>query len=283
MAAIGILISLKCDGKGCIELTIEIFSNQNTQYKEWKKLQRKKYRNKNKLFLIEGIKMIEEAIYWESSLEAILYSEKLFEVNGGKDLYKRISQKGVPIYKLEHILLKELCFTETPQGIIAIVQQPQYLVEDFISEKDSSIIILEELQDPGNLGTIIRTADAAGFDTILLSKGCVDLYNDKVLRSTMGSIFHLSVIQDLSLEQVIPKLIEEHYQVIGASLNTDEYYHQIKYSSKKALIIGNEAHGISKTTAKLCTDLVKIPILGNAESLNAAIAAGILMYKMQGI
>lgn len=283
MAAIGILISLKCDGKGCIELTVEIFSNQNTQYKEWKKLQRKKYRNKNKLFLIEGIKMIEEAIYWESSLEAILYSEKLFEVNGGKDLYKRISQEGVPIYKLEHILLKELCFTETSQGVIAIVRQPQYLVEDFISEKDSSIIILEELQDPGNLGTIIRTADAAGFDAILLSKGCVDLYNDKVLRSTMGSIFHLPVIQDLSLEQVIPKLIEEHYQVIGASLNTNSYYHQIKYSSEKALIIGNEAHGISKTTAKLCTDLVKIPILGNAESLNAAIAAGILMYKMQGI
>lgn len=260
---------------------IEISSHQNPQYKEWKKLQRKKYRNQDKLFLIEGIKMLEEAIKWESPLEAILYSKKLFEVNGGEDLYEKFSHKNIPIYKLDHILLKELCDTENPQGVVAIMQQSQYTIEDIIRKENSSIIILEELQDPGNLGTIIRTADAAGFGGVLLSKGCVDLYNDKVLRSTMGSIFHLPIIQDLSLEKVLPRLIGENYQVIGSSLHTNNYYHQIKYSSKGALIIGNEARGISEATLKFCTGLVKIPILGNAESLNAAIAAGILMYKMQ--
>lgn len=264
-------------------MVMKITSAQNSQYKEWKKLRQKKYRNQRKEYLIEGIKMLEEAVHWENSFKTILYSSKLFEVNGGKNLYQKLIAKDVPLFELEHMLLKELCFTENPQGIMAILKQSSHFLEDIIDKNHSSIVVLENLQDPGNLGTIIRTADAAGFDAILLSEDCVDLYNDKVLRATMGSIFHLPIIEGIRLVKVIPNLIQNGYQVVGSSLYTNRYYHKVEYSMKKALVIGNEAHGISQSVEKLCTDLVKIPIIGNAESLNAAIAAGILMYKMQGI
>lgn len=264
-------------------MEIKILSSQNTHYKEWKKLHLKKYRNISNLFMIEGVKAINEAIIWGSIFNTILYSDKLFNVNGGRELYKNVEQKDILLYELEHSLLKDLSDTENSQGIIGIVEQPKYDINYLLNSKESSIIILEEIQDPGNLGTIIRTADAAGFDGIILSKGCVDVYNEKVIRSTMGSIFHLPIFHDIKLNEIIPKLIDRDYQIVGTDLNTKCFYHELNYSKKKALIIGNEANGITKSTADLCNNLVKIPIKGNAESLNAAIAAGILMYKMQGI
>ncbi len=264
-------------------MEIKITSNQNSHYKEWKKLHLKKYRNISNLFMIEGVKTINEAIIWGSIFNAILYSGKLFNVNGGSELYKNIEQKDILLYELEHSLLRDLSDTENSQGIIGIIEHPKHNINYLLESKESSIIILEEIQDPGNLGTIIRTADAAGLDGIILSKGCVDVYNEKVIRSTMGSIFHLPIIRDITLNEVIPKLIEKDYQIIGTDLNTKCFYHELKYLKKKALIIGNESNGISKSTSDLCSALVKIPIKGNAESLNAAIAAGILMYRMQGI
>ncbi|RBP46645.1 TrmH family RNA methyltransferase [Garciella nitratireducens] len=261
----------------------KIISVQNFQYKEWKKLHQKKYRNQKRKYFIEGIKMLEEAIKWNNSFEAILYSSKLFDVNGGKELYQKLLKIDIPIFELKHTLFKELCFTENSQGIMAVLKQPSYFLKDVLDEDFSSIIVLENIQDPGNLGTIIRTADAAGFNAVFLSKGCVDLYNDKTLRATMGSFFHLPIVQGVELERFICDLIEKEYQVVGSSLHTDYYYHKVEYSKKKALIIGNESHGISQAVEKLCTNLVKVPILGHAESLNAAIAAGILMYKMQGV
>lgn len=260
-----------------------ITSSQNPQYKEWKKLNIRKYRDEKQLFIIEGVKMIDEAIGCKSLIEKFIYNEKLFTVNGGAQLYKRVIDLNIPIIQLEYNLMKELSNTKNPQGIIAILKQEKYDISNIIKKQKSSIIILEEIQDPGNLGTIIRTADAAAFDAVILSKGCVDLYNEKVIRSTMGSIFHLPIIQDINIKETIFKLKENKYQIVGTDLNTECFYHALSYSDKKVLIIGNEAKGIKKSTADLCHNLVKLPIKGHAESLNAAIAAGILMYKMQGI
>ncbi len=257
--------------------------SQSRQYKEWKKLNTKKYRNRTQRFLIEGVKMIDEAITWGGKIESILYSKKLFEVNGGENLYRKVLEKGLYLIELDHHLLKGICNTQNPQGIVGIIEQMDYSLEDIIKNDVGTIILLNELQDPGNLGTIVRTADAAGVDGVVLSKGCVDLYNDKVLRATMGSIFHLPIIYNVEMEECILRLKREGYQVIGTGLNTDLYYQDIEYLPRKALVIGNEAHGLSNEMIHLCTDIVKIPIVGHAESLNAAIAAGILMYKLQGL
>lgn len=259
-----------------------ISSFQNLRYKEWNKLKSRKHRDAKQLFFIEGVKMIEEAIYWGRTIEKFIYSEKLLTINGGTQIYEKISRLNKPIFKLENDLMERLSSTKNPQGILAILKQESKDINDII-KKYSSIIILEELQDPGNVGTIIRTADAAGFETIILSEGCVDLYNEKLIRATMGSIFHIPIVRDANINQELIKFKENKYQIIGSALNTNYLYDDLNYSEKKVLVIGNEAKGISESTADLCHHLVKIPIKGHAESLNAAIAAGILMYKMQGI
>lgn len=261
----------------------KISSNQNPQYKEWKKLHLRKYRDSSKLFLIEGIKSLYEAIVWKSKFQAILYSNKLFSSNGGMELLEHITNHGLPLYELDNKLLLELSDLENSQGIIGIVEQPDYNIENLIVYEKSSIIILDGIQDPGNMGTIIRTADAAGIDGVLLGKGCVDIYNLKVIRSTMGSIFHLPIIQELNINDTIIKLIKNGFQIIGTDLNSNCYYNELTYSKKKAVIVGSESNGISEPILNLCSDLVKIPIKGHAQSLNAAVAAGILMYKMVGI
>ncbi|MCR1897762.1 RNA methyltransferase [Irregularibacter muris] len=264
-------------------MPVKITSNRNLQYKEWKKLHQRKHRDHKKMFLLEGIKLIREAIEWGETVEAVLFTEKLFEVNGGEDLYNQLLGKNILMYELNNSLMEELSQLQNSQGIMAIMQKRNYSLEEIVSKKSNSMIILEEIQDPGNLGTIIRTADAAGFDGIILSEGCVDIYNEKVLRATMGSVFHIPIIVDAKLGQVIPELIIQEYQVIGTHLKSKTFYHEISFTNKRALIIGNEGHGMSDAIASLCTDLVKIPIKGKAESLNAAIAAGILMYKVQGL
>ena len=227
-------------------MVIKITSNKNSQYKEWRKLHLRKYRNNSKLFIIEGIKSLKEAIAWKNDFHAIVYSNKIHTVNGGKEIFKYISQIDVPLYELDNELLSKLSDLENSQGIIGILKQPSYKINNLINNKKVSIIILEGIQDPGNLGTIIRTADAAGIDGVILGKGCVDIYNSKVIRSTMGSIFHLPIIQELNLEDILVKLKERGFQIIGTDLNSHCFHNELTYSKKKGLIIGNESNGISK-------------------------------------
>lgn len=259
----------------------KITSNNNENIKEWKKLHSKKNRKSSKFFLVEGIKIIEDALDWGITLEAFIYNDKLLSIKEGNELYNKVKKKNIPIFQLSSRIFKELSNTMNSQGVIGLVQQLRYKTEDIFINQYETLIILDAIQDPGNLGTIIRTADAAGFDGVIMGKGCVDLYNDKVLRSTMGSIFHLPILQDVPLNFLLKDLQRKEYQIIGTHLSSKIFYNRVNYKKKKALIIGNEARGISKEIEVLCTELVKIPIKGYAESLNAAIAAGILMYEMQ--
>nr|WP_330365837.1 RNA methyltransferase [Clostridioides difficile] len=141
-------------------------------------------------------------------------------------------------------------------------------------------MILDRIQDPGNMGTIIRTADSAGVDAIIALKGCVDIYNPKVIRSTMGSIFDMNVI-DASQDETVDMLKSLDFNIVSSYLNTDNFYDKIDYGSKVALVIGNEANGINEELVSKSDILVKIPIYGKAESLNAAISSAILMYEIK--
>ncbi len=141
-------------------------------------------------------------------------------------------------------------------------------------------MILDRIQDPGNMGTIIRTADSAGVDAIIALKGCVDIYNPKVIRSTMGSIFDMNVI-DASQDETVDMLKSLDFNIVSSYLNTDNFYDKIDYGSKVALVIGNEANGINEELVSKSNILVKIPIYGKAESLNAAISSAILMYEIK--
>jgi TrmH family RNA methyltransferase len=243
-----------------------IKSSQNQTFKNLLKLQDKKIRQQNDVFLVEGKKQVFE-ISKDWNIKQIIISQK----------YENIDTFGKPIILSERLFSK-LSSTESPQGIIAVVEKKHYKIDEVIKE-NGLFVILENIQDPGNLGTIIRSADAFGIKAVLISKESADIYSDKTLRSTMGSLFHLPVIDNLDIKELLNLMKKEKFTIFAAALNGNKFIHDLKISNKSAFIIGNEAKGIKQETQKLADVLFKIPMSGKAESLNAAVAASIIMYE----
>ena len=240
-----------------------ITSRDNQTIKEIIKLKDKKYRDKS--FIVEGIKQVEEAIKENASIEKIVLSEDFI----GKEKYQEFG-----LVEVSNKLFNEITDTITPQGILAVVSKKEN--EEIDYSKDF-ILVLDNIQDPGNLGTIIRTADSCDLGQIVVSKDTVDSYSPKVIRSTMGSSFRINVIEK-DLEEAIEEIKAHGFKVIVTSLQTDKSIYDIDYS-KTAIIIGNEANGVRENIFNKSDLKVKIPMLGKTESLNASIAAGIMMYE----
>ncbi len=255
-----------------------ITSGQNPVVKEIKTLANKKYREEKKLYFIEGIRFIEEAFKENVHIEKILISEKLASNKGGEEVLAKINASGCNTYMLNEKLFKEISETENPQGVLAVLKTRQYGFSDIIRE-NNFLLILESIQDPGNMGTIIRTADAAGVTGIVMSKGCVDIYNPKVLRSTMGSIFRVPIYMSEDLRETIDSIKLRGMKVYAAHLKGRLNYFEADLKGNTAVIIGNEANGISDMAAGCSDELLKIPMFGTIESLNASVAASILMYE----
>lgn len=248
-------------------MNIMLTSVKNEKVKNWRKLHNRKDRMKSNTFLIEGFHLIEEAIASNWQIEEIIVQENVTIPNW--DLTS-------PVVKVSENVFQHISQTKTPQGIAAVVYFKMFndIVGDYV-------LLLDRIQDPGNLGTIIRTADAAGFDAVILGEGTVDLYNDKVIRATQGSIFHIPVIQDNLIERIVT-LKNGGYQIWASALTNSKDYHNIKATSKVALVMGNEGSGIQEQILTQADEMIKIPIYGKAESLNVSIAAGILMYHIRG-
>lgn len=241
---------------------MEITSLENNQVKKITSLNKKKYRDEYKLFFVEGMKSVKEAINFNWDIECIIYSPEMINYD--------LEIEGIKVSK--EILCK-ISDTVTPQGIIAVCKIKDNGIESLKEKK--RILFLDKVQDPGNVGTIIRTADAFGFDGIVLAKECADPYSPKVVRSTMGSIFHLPIIRDINVEE-LKKL---NMKIYSSSLEASKNIKDIKLEEKAILVIGNEGNGITEETKKMTDEFIKIEMPGNAESLNASIAAGILMYE----
>lgn len=256
---------------------IMISSTSNAQIKNIIQLQKKsKTRLEQGAFVIEGIKMFEESVTFGNLIKAYVsksfYEEKVLEA---PDYFNNI-----PYEIVEDAVLKEASETLTPQGIMAIVKKPEYDLEEILQNPYANLIILEDLRDPGNLGTIVRTAEGAGVTGIILSKTSVDMYNPKVIRSTMGAIYRMPFVYVEDLIETIDKIKGNFISVYAAHLSADCYYDEVNYKGKCAIVIGNEANGLSDEITKKATKYIKIPMEGNVESLNAAIAAAILMYEI---
>ena len=246
---------------------IEITSASNPRYKTIKALAQKKERLKRGEFTVEGIKSVRDAIKAGADIDRIVVSESFYKNNSFE------YPNGVHILKTDDYLFEKLCDTETPQGIMAVIKIKN--TDGFNLDLSKDYVYCENVKDPGNLGTIIRTADAAGMGGVLLSQGCVDLYNPKTVRSSMGSFFSIDIIRNWNLSEA-----DKGFSLIGGALNDKTIdYREADYKKPCIIVVGNEANGITDETLQLCTP-VKIPIIGNAESLNVSIAAGILMYEV---
>ena len=251
-------------------------SKKNQEVKAWKKLQTAKGRRLANQYMIEGWHLVEEAILASQQISLIMVEEAMIEEVG-----QRLPQ--IVSYEYEQVsisreIVEELSNTPSPQGIFAVIDMQVKDVRMDNVEQDSRWILLDGIQDPGNMGTIIRTADAAGYDGIVLGSGCVDVYNDKVIRSTQGSLWHLSIIEK-PLEEVIRLLQNHQVKVYAAALDDSALsYREIDHQHSQAYIIGNEGQGISAEILAMADQTVYIPMKGQAESLNAGIAASILMF-----
>jgi TrmH family RNA methyltransferase len=256
-----------------------IQSGQNAAIKDIKALHLKKNRDSKGFYFVEGIRFVNDAIDNGQQIERVIISEKLESLHGGSQLIERVKGCCSDCAMVPDKLFGEISDTQTPQGILAVLKKKEYDLNRVINE-GSSVVLLDCLQDPGNVGTIIRTADAAGISGVLMSKGCVDLYSPKVLRSTMGSIFHLPIFEGLQISETIRLLKNCQYKVVASHLSGRSNYFQEDMTGRCAIIVGNEANGITEETAEMADRLVKIPMPGRAESLNASVAASVMIYEV---
>ncbi|MGM8213321.1 TrmH family RNA methyltransferase [Virgibacillus sp. W0430] len=240
-----------------------ISSLQNEHIKKWRKLRSKKERIKTQSFLIEGFHLIEEAKRSTWKITHIIVQDGVSYPSWCEDYPVTVCTKEV---------FHHLSLTEAPQGIAAVVK-----IKQANRIRGNYVLLLDEVQDPGNFGTMIRTADAAGFSAVIAGHGTVDMYNDKVVRATQGSLFHLPVFH-ARLDEQIKCLKQEGFTIWGAALTGAVNYSEAEKDNKVAIVVGNEGAGIQKNILALVDKTVKIPIYGQAESLNVSVAASILMY-----
>lgn len=251
----------------------EITSLQNPVVKKIKELQKKRAaRQKQGLFIVEGIRAVQE-IPSHIQIEQLIVCNTLQE-----ELYASI--KASQLFIVTEDVFKGMSETMTPQGMLAVVKVIHHTLQD-IKMQSGAYLVLENLQDPGNLGTIIRTAHAFDFKGIFISKGSVDLYSPKVVRSTMSSLFYVPIVAYEEIEDILNELKKQEVEIYTTALTDKaEPIGSLSFKSSSALVIGNEGNGVTETVLKNTDHTMIIPMPGGAESLNASVAAGICMYQM---
>ena len=216
--------------------------------------------------------MFEEAD--EAYIREVYVSESYLEKNGISDKLQRVGFETV-----SDEVFKKISDTKAPQGILCVMKQYAYSFEKLLEKENPVFVLLEDIQDPGNLGTILRTGEGAGIDGVIMTKDTVDIYNPKTIRATMGSIYRMPFLYVDSLSDAIKKIQEKGIAVYAAHLQGENYYDSFDFTKGTAFLIGNEGNGLKKETADMADSYLKIPMEGKVESLNAAIATSLLMYE----
>ncbi|MCL2593234.1 MAG: RNA methyltransferase [Defluviitaleaceae bacterium] len=249
-----------------------ITSRQNNFIKRLISLDNKKYRDEYGEFIIEGENFV------SANNEDILtycFSESYYN----KETWRKYVE-GKEMVVVSDELFKKISDTVSPQGVLAIAKKKNAILTELVKKENPFFVVAENLSDPGNLGTIIRTADASGADGVILLKGCVDVYNKKVVRSSAGSIFNVPIVWDACTQETTEIFKVHNILMISSHLSGKIYPYDVDFKRGCAIIIGNEANGISKELAERTDCLVKLPMKGRAESLNVSIAAGIILYEV---
>lgn len=250
-----------------------ITSLQNSQVKNIIKLNQKaKARKEQGLFIAEGRKMFLEApLSW---IDKVYVAESMEEDD---EVMKKASQTSWET--VADSVFGQMSDTQTPQGVLTVLRKPSYHIEEIVGKENPIIVVLEDLQDPGNAGTIFRTAEGAGVDGVFLTKTCVDITNPKVIRATMGSVYRMPFVYVEDVVSLKEKLQSRGIRFFAAHLQGKNTYYEESYQKGTAFLIGNEGKGLTEQAAEAADCLIRIPMCGQLESLNAAMAAGILMYE----
>lgn len=287
-----------------------ITSVNNQRVKEVANLKQKKYRTESGTFFAEGLRAVQEAVQYADVTE-LFYTEaeagRLDEVlkaagnvpadtkeksgnknnanhnNAGTAKKRNEASNGIRMYQVDEKVMAKLSDTKAPQGVLAVIRTPEQnlwqLRPGNASDNNAPVIILDRVQDPGNLGTIIRTADAVGALGLILLEGCVDAYSPKVVRASMGSLFHLPVVQDVTAEEALTWCYRNGYEPAATALKNAQNVYKADISKKMAFLFGNEANGVAEELQAAAETRLFIPMAGLAESMNVAMAAGIILFE----
>ena len=287
-----------------------ITSVNNQRVKEVANLKQKKYRTESGTFFVEGLRAVQEAVQYADVTE-LFYTEAeagrldvVLEAaesvtadtkeksenkknannnNAGTAKKRNEAANGIRMYQVDEKVMAKLSDTKAPQGVLAVIRTPEQNLRQLrpgtASDNNAPVIILDRVQDPGNLGTIIRTADAVGALGLILLEGCVDAYSPKVVRASMGSLFHLPVVQDVTAEEALTWCYRNGYEPAATALKNAQNVYKADISKKMAFLFGNEANGVAEELQAAAETRLFIPMAGLAESMNVAMAAGIILFE----
>ena len=262
--------------------------------------EKSRVRNEEGLFAAEGFKMFEEApvskireVYCREDvrqrMEESYQKAPLDKLSGIYEKLKACEKQGTAVETVSEEVFRKMSDTQTPQGIFFLMEKMSYRLSELLdlahrkqeqTGEPPLFLLLEDIQDPGNLGTMIRTGEGAGVDGILMSRGTVDIYNPKTIRSTMGSLYRVPFLYFEDMAQTVAQLKNAGIRVYAAHLRGTKSYREVDYAGGAAFLIGNEGNGLKEETAALSDEYIRIPMQGNLESLNAAVAAALLMYEL---
>lgn len=251
-----------------------ITSKDNSIIKHIKRLKEKKYRAEYGEYIVEGLKLIKEAVQESAEIKYIVVCDGC-DNSEIIESHLKYEMARIDFIYVPQNIFKMISDVENPQGVLAVIRKKTI---DEINIKEELILALDDIQDPGNLGTILRTADSVGLKQILVSKDTADCFNPKVVRSTMGAIFRVNVIECEDLKHTLKELQNKEYKVMITSLKAKNSIYNTDYK-KKVIVIGNEANGVSKEILNIADEKVIIPMLGKTESLNASVATGVILYE----
>jgi TrmH family RNA methyltransferase len=257
-----------------------ISSASNPRVKEWAKLLDRKYREREGKFLLEGVHLVKEALDAGWPLEVVAFDEGSGVLSAFEEHLDGEGRESLPWIPVSPEIIMKCSETDTPQPIFAVALKRPPQRELLFGTKHSLVVVLDGVQDPGNVGTIVRSAAASGATAVVLGKGTADLYNSKTIRSTMGALFHVPVLEaDLSV--LLPQAKEQGVKISGTSLQSSKSCYDYDFRRSVWLVFGNEGNGMSSSVSELTDDNLIIPMTGRAESLNVAMAATILLFEAQ--
>lgn len=253
-----------------------------SKLKQLKELTHKKHRDEQKKFLVEGVRLVQEAANSDFRILEAFHTADLKDSPGGKSLLQSLKKKQTPAYEISTREMEIISETVSFQGVVAVVRQKTFSPESMLKHNSSQSILVgfDSVSDPGNVGSMVRTCDWFGVDGILLGKNSVELYNSKVLRATMGGLFHLPVAEGVDLLPIISKAKSLGYSIYVTDVHGGTHFDMIKFHSKSLIVFGNEAWGVSDQLLQLADHHVVIRRYGAAESLNVAVACGVVLSSL---
>jgi TrmH family RNA methyltransferase len=243
-------------------------------------LAQKKVRDREKRFIVEGWKPLSDALNSDFHIDLVAATPRYSENPDYRSLITTVEARGIVLKEMTDSELKKVTDTVHAQGVVAIVHQRTRTFDEILALRPRLVVLADHIADPGNLGTMIRTCDWFGADAFMTSEGCVDLYNEKVVRSTSGSIFHLPIIEHVDLKAAMTLLKSSGFRCFATSGDAESTYMGAAYGEKNAIILGNEATGVRSEIAELADEVISIPRVGKAESLNVGVACGILLAHL---